>query len=119
MHSHVLLYLPFILCIGNLTSIPVLDQGQLAVLNYHTKGAVITSAICSGIKTLAITLAHQQHWILRLDLAQVLRFRGGNMALQDSWTVAKVSLPPHWRDVSEWSMEKRQSYTVRHDSLPV
>lgn len=40
------------------------------------------------------------------------------MASRDSWAVAKVSLPPHWRDVREWSMEKRQSYTVRHVRFP-
>lgn len=41
------------------------------------------------------------------------------MASRDTWTVAKVSLPAHWRDVREWSMERRQSYTVRRVCLPV
>lgn len=36
------------------------------------------------------------------------------LAVKMSSQVAIVSLPPHWRDVRDWSMEKRQSYTVRH-----
>ena len=27
--------------------------------------------------------------------------------------LARVSLPTHWRDVRDWSMEKRQSHGVR------
>ncbi|KAF7711071.1 hypothetical protein HF521_000082 [Silurus meridionalis] len=34
------------------------------------------------------------------------------MASRDTRAVAEVSLPPHWRDVREWSMEKRQSYAM-------
>ncbi|KAG7327010.1 hypothetical protein KOW79_010411 [Hemibagrus wyckioides] len=34
------------------------------------------------------------------------------MSSRNSWTVAEVSIPPHWRDVREWSMERRQSYAM-------
>lgn len=42
------------ICTRNLTSHSVFDLGQVAVLNYNTKGTVITSAICR-FKPLAIT----------------------------------------------------------------
>ncbi|GAA6066633.1 uncharacterized [Tachysurus ichikawai] len=34
------------------------------------------------------------------------------MSSRESRTVANISLPPHWRDVREWSMERRQSYDM-------
>ncbi|KAL7890880.1 hypothetical protein AOLI_G00003560 [Acnodon oligacanthus] len=34
------------------------------------------------------------------------------MALRESRALANAGLPAHWRDVREWSMEKRQSYAM-------